>query len=655
MKQLISLLFLLLIINCSGNKELLVSEFNNSQITLEEFEEQYSKNAGSIKEAKLDSLTEYENFLDLYVNYKLKLKDAEERNLENDPEIIKEIDDYKRKVGSTFLLEKELIEPKLKEFYKKWQSEIRVSHILLRPDSTGMEGAKRLADSLMSLLNKGKDFSVLVQDFSQDPFSKPENGDIYYITAGQVTPDFEVPAFNTKPGTIYPEPVQTRFGYHIIKVTEKQPRRYELRARHLLIDFNDSNNKPDTVAAFNFISQLKDSIVNGADFEDLAKKYSEDKVSGEKGGDLGFFKRRMMVKEFDKAVFELQVGELSDIVKTQFGFHLIQLLEEKPIPSFEEEKDNLRKIYEKTYYKYDYDDFIDSLKNEFNYTENSENIEKVLNVIDGTVVQDYFDSKIQMDVRDKELFSINSIKFFPDSVFSFMVEKKQKLRSVTKDFFRENLNEIAAKKLIEEKAMLLDSTNTEFAKLMNEYKNGIIIFKLQEEEVWNNLKLDSLKMMEYYNKNKENYIWPNRAAFTEFYQNKEEDILKFKEEIDKGADFDSLIAKHSQRTSGKNKDGKYDLTSVESNQLAAEAYKLNIGEYSEPMKSGRGWVLIRLDDKVPATMKTYEEAKAEVASKLQEMETDRLEKTYISRLREKYKPIINKDVLQFAFKERTDK
>ena len=362
-----------LFISCSPkHSEIVLSELGDSEIKMEEFEDAYIKNAGSLEQAKSDSLSKLKNFLDLYVNFKMKLRDAEVRGYENNTELMNELNDYKKKVGVTFILEKNIVEPGIQELYNKRKWELRVSHIMIRPDSAGEEAARLKTAAILDSIKKGSNFEDSAQRNSQDYFSAPLGGDIFYITAGLLPAEFEDACYKTPAGKVYPNVVKTRYGYHVIKVTEKRERVPKIKASHILVDFNNANGEMDTIAAKARIDSVKMLLNSGADFAELASRYSEDTGSKDKGGDLGFFERRMMVKEFDEAAFNLNVGEVSDIIKTNFGFHIIKVTDKAPLPSLEEESENLKKIFKQTKYQDQYDRLVDSLRTKYAYKLNGQ-------------------------------------------------------------------------------------------------------------------------------------------------------------------------------------------------------------------------------------------------------------------------------------------
>ena len=376
-----------LFISCSPkHAEIVLADLGESNLKMGEFEDAYIKNAGSLEQAKADSLNKLKNFLDLYANFKLKLRDAEVRGYEKNPELMNELNDYKKKVGVTFILEKNIVDPGVQELYNRRKWELRISHIMIRPDSTGEEAARLKTVAILDSIKNGSNFEELAKRNSQDYYSAPLGGDIFFITAGMLPAEFEDASYKTAVGQVYPEAVKTKFGYHIIKITDKHERVPKIKASHILVSFTNSNGEIDTVAAKATIDSVKMMLNSGADFAELASKYSKDPGSKDKGGDLGFFERRQMVKEFDEAAFNLKVGEVSDVIKTNYGYHIIKLTEKAPLPTLDEERENLKKIFKQTRYQEQYDKLVDSLRNKYAYKLNGQTYSQLLKKSDSARV-----------------------------------------------------------------------------------------------------------------------------------------------------------------------------------------------------------------------------------------------------------------------------
>jgi len=651
----ISLFFMAILFSACSTKqgEILLAKYEKGNVTIGEFEKAYAKNSGGFDAAKDDSLEQYQKFLDLYVNFKLKIKDAYERGYDKNYEMTAELDDYKKKVGVSYLLDKELVEPSIKRLYEQRRLELRVSHIMIRPDSTGDEGAKEKATAVLKRVLAGESFDSLANEFSADQYSKPKGGDIYYITAGLVVPEFEDAAYKTEVGKVYPEVVKTRFGYHIIKVTERRERIPSIRASHILITFANEAGVSDTLTAFQKIDSIKMALKNGADFAKLAEEYSKDPGSAKKGGDLDFFSRRVMVKEFDEGAFNLKVGEVSDIVKTNYGYHLIKQTDKKSYPGFDEEKEELKKIYKQTRYNADNDTLLNFYKTKYNFKPSEIGIERIHAANDSIKVgSDYFESKLQTNFGKTEVFRLNGQVFNLDTVINKILTQAEYMNKViTREVLKEAANKISGELALEIETLSMDNRYPEYAELMEEYRNGIFIFKLQEEEIWNKINVDDAKLEEHFNKSKEKYNWTDRVAFTEIFSRKDSIIQVCKDLLKQGIDFDSLAVKYTERAGMKSKGGKYMLMDAASSQLSKEAYKLDQpGDVSSSIANANGFSLIKLDQKEAARPKTFEEAKAEVSGSFQEEESKRLENAYNASLRAKYKPEIKKEELSKVFK-----
>jgi len=649
---LIVLILSVLLTSCStSKKDIVLAEFDKQKITIEEFEKVYAKNNGGYEAAKKDSLSKKKNFLDLYVNFRMKVYDAKRRELDKLPDVVAEYNDYKQKIGVTYLLEKELVEPNIKELYEKRKEELRVSHIMFRPDSAGFEGAYVRALAILDSIKKGASFEAMAKAYSQDYYSAPYGGDIFYITAGDIIPSFEQACYKLKPGEVYPEPVRTQFGYHLIKVTDRRPRIPEIRASHILIELKPGFTSEDSAKALEKILKIKEKIQLGEDFAELAKEFSEDEGTKNQGGDLGFFSRRMMVQPFDEAAFNLEVGQVSDVVKTQFGYHLIKVTDKKQIKPFEEEKDFLKSIYQRIKYNDDKQRFLDSLKRAFNYKVNSDLIDQIAAKADTIQVGgQYWTSHLKTEFGDSIIITYAKQKISVDTLMARAENLAEFInRRITKSTLDNIVNRISEDLLLAEAVEYLPAKYPQFAELMEEYKNGILIFKLQEEEVWNKIQIDEEKLRSYWEANKEKFQWPDRVEYAEIFVKSDSLAQEIYKMLKAGEEFDSLAAKYTERPGFKEKNGYHGIKPVLDNALSQKANLLKEGEFSEPFKNTNGYSIVKLIKKHPAGLKTFEEALPEVSGAVQEIESKRLENDYLEFLKSNYKPRIYYDKLSKAF------
>lgn len=656
MRFYIASLFLLtltfLLSSCSPkHADIVVAKYDNSNITMHDFETAYAKNAGGVEEAKKDSLDKLKNFLDLYVKFKMKLRDAYIRGYDTNPEVVNELNDYKEKVGATYILEKYLVDPGIDSLYNRRKWEFRVSHIMFRPDSSGDAGALKKANEILDSIKNGASFEEMAKKYSDDKFSKSKGGDIFYITAGQVPPAFEDAVYSTAPGHVYPEVVKSPYGYHIIKVTEKRKRIPKIRASHILASFSNGQGKIDSAAAKAKIDTVMEKLKNGANFAELAEKYSDDPGSKKKGGDLGFFARRQMVPEFDEAAFNLKkVGDVSGIVKSPFGYHIIKLTGIQDYPSLDAEKDELKKIFQKTRYQKEYNKLIDSLKKQFNYNLVQSTFGYMKKNLDSLRLGMPLNDVTKLD--DKVLYTYANDSVMADKFVDRMANNSDYAnKMITPNLLEQALNKFSGDDVLDAAALDLDKTNKDFASLMNDYKNGIYIFKLQDSEVWSKLKIDSTKLHDYYDTTKSRYQWPDRVDVSEIFSKSDSLINYYYSLLQKGGNFDTLASKYTEKPGMKEKAGYYGLMVVKDSKTAQIADSLNEGGFSKPFPVPGGYAIVKLNKKDPAHIKSFEEAKAEVSSAYQEYLSSKLTNDYSESLDKIYKPKLYYDKLEEAFKK----
>ena len=641
----------ILITSCSPeHSKIVIAEYDSNKISMDEFEKAYAKNVGGLETAARDSFQNYKNFADLYTNFKMKLEDAKNRGYQNDTALTQELLDYKKKVGASYIIEKHLIEPNIKDWYEKRKIEIRASHLMIRPDSTGEAAARKFTQAILDSIKAGKSFEEMVAKYSQDNFSKPKGGDIFYFTAGQLPFEFEDAAYKTAKDSVYPMVVQTKFGFHIIKVTDRKPRVPKIRASHILISYMNPSGVVDSAAAKLTMDSVLTALKSGEDFGKVAKRFSDDTGTKDKGGDLGFFERRMMVQEFDEAAFNLEVGQVSSVVKTNFGYHIIKVTDKEPYPTFEADKENLKNLLKRSRYNDLYAEMINNYKKEFNYLLDEAVLQQMISYNDSTVIGS--EMKGDLEIGGKTLFSFANHKETVDDFYSKLkLDTEFSGKKFTADYLNKGIKKYSDQMVLEEKALSLDKTDAQFADLMNDYQNGIFIFKLQEDEVWNKVNIDSIKLFDFYQQNMQKYKWDDRVAYTEIFAKKDSVIKYYYNLLQSGENFDSLAAK-TERPQLKDKKGKYDLQVVGSNEFTKIVSGLNkVGDYSEPTPNSGGFSILRLDVKEPARLKTFEEAKAEVSGAYQEFESKRLENSYLDSLRKNYSPVIYYDELRKAYKQ----
>jgi peptidyl-prolyl cis-trans isomerase SurA len=343
----VPLFIVILFIGCGASNPILAT-IGDEKITLRSFEDNFVKNNGGWDTSAATSFEDRQKFLDLLVQFKLKVKEARAQGLEKDSAIVSEMDSYNTSVAQSYMIEKEVVEPGVQKFYDRKKEEIRASHILFR-----LQRNATPEDTLMAYIRAVNaidqipytPFDSLASRYSEDPSVKSNHGDLGFFTSDRMVPEFGDACFLLKPGEYTKRPIRTQYGYHVIKVTARRPNPGSVRISHILLRFNESSS--DTAAVRDTVWMLYKRLKSGARFKEVMQKYSQDHQSVANNGDIGFYERDRIPPVVADVFYQLQIDSISEPMRFNYGYHIFQLTEKKPIPSFEEMQKDLKSQYHK--------------------------------------------------------------------------------------------------------------------------------------------------------------------------------------------------------------------------------------------------------------------------------------------------------------------
>ncbi len=655
----IPFLFSLLLIGCAPKaSDVIVLEVGPSKFTLGDYEKFYLRNSGGLDAARKSTQADREHFLDLLANYKLKLLDAYDHHLLQDTEIVRELKEYRATLASTYLIEKEITDPGIRTLYDRRKEEIRAQHILLRlsPDAAPADTFKvyQRAMDIIRRAHAGENFDSLALKYSEDPTVKMNHGDIYYFTGGQMVTPFENAAYQMKPGEVSSVPTRTAFGYHIIRILDREPSRGTIKVSHIMMRFQKSAaDSADTAAALSRVKAMQDSLRRGWDFHQLASKFSEDAGSAPKGGDLGWFERRRFVQPFDEAAFKLRPGQVSGIVRTPFGYHLILCDSARPFPSYEALHDELKKSYQQQRYAEDYAAYIAGLKKEFSYSFSDSTFDAFLASLDSTKNTDdsAWTDKIPPELRQRALMSMNHHPVSLDTVVDIL-QRGSDYRGIPlrRSELKTPVDRIGESLLIQEKSAGLEERNPDFASLMKEYTDGIVLYKAEQTEVWNRTAVTDSALKEYYSQNKTKFRFPERVNIAVIEPGPDTLAYLVYDSLKHGASFAELAQRYPEERDTRSEDGSRGFQPVDTDPLTKHAETMSVGEISEPFEAESGvYAIIKLIAREPAREKTFEEAGAEISNAYQEASSKLLETRWLESIKQRYPVKEYPEALQKAF------
>ncbi|MBC7439795.1 MAG: peptidylprolyl isomerase, partial [Flavobacterium sp.] len=496
----------------NSTKEVLFT-INDKPYYTDEFSRIYKKNLDLVKD---DSQKDLNLYLELFVGYKLKVNKAYKLGLQNNAPYQNELKSYRSQLAKNYFNDTKVTQQLIEEGYNRLQKEIKASHILILVDENALPEDTLKAFKKIEEISKkalaGEKFDDLAVQYSEDPSAKDNKGDLGFFTAFKMVYPFENAAYTTPKGSVS-KIIRTRFGYHILKINDIRINRGEITVAHIMI----LNPKPEETGkdAKTTINDIYKKIQQGEKFEDLAKQFSEDKSSSSKGGVLNRFgSGQLSSEEFENVAFSLdKSGDISKPFQSQFGWHIVKLIEKHPVKSLDETKSELEtKIGKDDRSKKITEKLNEKLRKKYTYKRDS----KQFAILSKLVTNDFYDSKWVLPENSKTyttpFLSINTKKIEGKAFLDF-VDKQQKSGLKIKPLSK--LMDVLYEKFLDEQLTAyydenLEGEFQEFANVMEEYRDGLLLFDLMEKEIWNRAKTDTLGLKTFYDAHKMQHMWKKR-------------------------------------------------------------------------------------------------------------------------------------------------
>ncbi|AFL79819.1 parvulin-like peptidyl-prolyl isomerase [Aequorivita sublithincola DSM 14238] len=628
------------------NKKEVLMTIDGKPVYANEFERVYSKNLDLVQD---ESQKDIDGYLQLFIDYKLKIAEAKEQGLDKTADYTKEFSKYRDQLSRNYLFEDKVAEELAKEAYERGKEDIDASHILIRADYEALPqdtlAAYNKIKGIRERALKGEDFSKLAKLYSEEPGAKERGGDLGYFSVFSMVYPFESAAYKTKVGEISPI-VRTSFGYHIIKVNDKRARQPKVEVSHIMIsdkkgarDFNPEER----------INEIAAMLKQGENFESLAKQFSDDKNSAVLGGKLKpFTKGDLRAPEFEDAAYNLKnIGDISKPVKTDFGWHIIRLDEKLPMESFDQQREELeKKVNEGERSKIVTSATNKKIKEKYGFKKEA----SYLPFFDTYLGDDILKRKWEMTPissnDDKVLFTIGDKKATYSDFAKYITERQKSTRpyklkeSLLVDFYDEfETNEL--KDYFKER---LEFENEDYAAILNEYRDGLLIFDVMDKNIWQKGKNDSIGIQEYYNKSKQDYQWKQRVDADIYAATSEalaQQVLKMLGEGKTSEEIKTTL----------NSDAKVNVIitpgvfEIDQRELP-ENFEIKKG-VSKIYPSHDSFVVVNVNEIIAPGPKSLEDVKGKVLSNYQ----NDLEKSWMESLHKKYDVEVNKKTLKHVKKQ----
>ena len=631
----------------TNTKEVLFT-INNKPYYTDEFSRIYKKNIDLVKD---DSQKDLDKYLELFIGYKLKINKANKLGLENNPKYKSELASYRTQLAKNYITDVKVTKELIEEGYNRSLKEVHATHILLNLEENAVPAdTLKIYNQILDIRKKalgGEDFSKLAKQFSQDPSAKENSGDLGYFSAFRMVYPFESAAFKTKKGEIS-MPVRTRYGYHIVKVLDIRDNRGEINVAHIMIS-KQTDLKLEEKAK-NTIDDIYKKLQQGEKFETLAQQFSEDKSSAEKGGVLNrFASGQLSSDKFEDIAFSLsKENSLSAPFQTEFGWHIVKFIEKYPAKNFDEMQSDLdSKIRKDDRSRLITNSMNDKLRKEFPLKRD----DKLYLAISKTINKDYLAGtwKIPTDSKafDKNLFTIRDKPVTGITFLEFLEKQQKGLKDVKVSL--PQLTDKIYEQFVDDQLNTyydnnLENKFPEFKDVMEEYRDGLLLFDLMEKEIWEKSKNDTIGLENFYKNHKFNYQWKNRIDALITSSTKEDVIKKAQKMLKNNAS--SEVIKEKLNLNKKVEIMENQGIFEEGSEILPKNVKFVVG-ISDIEKKGDYFFVTRVNKVLPAGEKTLEESKGKAINDYQQY----LEENWVSDLKKEFTINVNKAVFEKVKKE----
>lgn len=476
---------------------------NKVPVRLSEFEYLYNKN--NSQQLQPQTLDEY---VDMFVNYKLKVAAAVAAGMDTTASFRNEFEGYAAELAQARMVDSTVYDSLLHEAYDHARELRYVSHIMLPPSdgTTSMEAAMAHADSIRNAILSGTTTFEDAAAASIDRASATRGGRMGWVLPGRFPWPFEKASYDTPLGGISPV-INSGFGLHIIRVDEIKPNPGEVEAEHIL-KLTHGKTPEEAEHARVAIDSIYNVVTQpGVDFEDVARRESEDPGSAKQGGKLGWFSSGMMVAPFDSASFAMQVGEISRPVATAYGYHIIHKTGARPVASFEDMRQSLeQQINGDERGQLPAQRRLDALVQQYKGQVSDDGLAKVRHIIeecgryDSTAIEALKASTIPVyTVADKKYTIASVMSAMPVTASMDVDNAMTMLRNTTNRVMRDKVAEIYRKDLV--------NIDPDYRNIYNEYRDGILLYNISNQEVWERAAKDTTGLEKYFAEHRADYTW----------------------------------------------------------------------------------------------------------------------------------------------------
>ena len=518
-----------------------ILSLGNRAFTTDDFFQSFTKNQLSSDSAQR---TDVNRYFDLYTNLKLKVVAAEDEKRDTTEAFREEMNTYRKQLAQSYLSDKVLIESLAAEAYQRMQQEVNASHILIPvvedAAPTDTLTAYQTALALYKRIQNGEDFVGLARAHSKDAATAQNGGNLGYFTTFSVVYPLETAAYITPVGAVS-MPVRTRFGYHLVRVNDRRAGRGTIRVAHILVRISPGADESGQKAAQERMNSAYARLQKGESFETVCRDVSDDATSRGNGGMLPGFETGRQVPAFEEAAFALaKPGDLSKPVQTNYGWHILKLIDRRGTGAFTDLAPTLRqRVTTDTRADVLRQSTVQRLMREYTVRENKPIVESAIQKADSTLLRGQwrYTNPLETALQNQPILTVADQSYTVNEFFDYVRQRQQPPRNPAMTAtatpsgasppsaalegvgsptvaMRRLFDRFVGDRLIATEEKNLDKKSPEFRALLNEIRDGVLLSQLMEENVWERSMADSTGQQQYFNQHKDTYSFPERAVAT---------------------------------------------------------------------------------------------------------------------------------------------
>ncbi|MBU2928340.1 peptidylprolyl isomerase [Winogradskyella psychrotolerans] len=630
------LVFFALNFSFSQDKDAVLLKVNGEPIMASEFLRVYNKNLDLVQD---ESQKDVDGYLKLFTEYQLKLKEAKRLKLDEDKTYQREFSRYKKQLISNYISENKVTDALVVEAYERSNIDINASHILVRLDASAKDTLNAYNEVLAlrkRVLEEGYDKVKAEMHNGSTIFLE----DLGYFSAFKMVYAFETAAYNTTEGEIS-MPFRTQFGYHVVKVNDRRPSRGTVTVAHIMVNLNSKDSLANPEGRINDIYK---KVMQGESFDALAKQFSEDKSSAREGGKIAPFKSgQLSSPEFEDVAFNLEKdGDISEPFKTAYGWHIVKRLNLQPIEPLENVKSAFEsKVKRDSRSQLIQEALVNKLKSQYEVTYN----DKAKPYFTSILSKEFYNRQWNLPAdfkADETLFTIKDTAFTYEDFGKHLMNAQRIYARNTIPFtviIDKEFDSFFEKSILQYREDNLEVENLEYANILKEYRDGLLLFDLMEKEVWNKASKDSVGIETYYDKNKEKYQWTERIEAVIASSADKSKMKKILKMMKKGKSEDEI--KDELNTQDKQNVIFTKGTYAIDNPILPSDLEVKQG-VSDIYKHHESYHVIDVLAVLPAGQKTLEEAKGNVINDYQA----EIEANWVNDLYERFDVEVNQETLK---------